>query len=386
VQEHRTGSPVTAKNAYSELQQLQKDPDRYLAQDYSTTLWGVPIPGADGQNFNGHLMEVDSNTYFRRVPEDLFNALVQSHDPANVMVNNGHVYVYEVPPGGKDKVKVEIVPPYRDQWNRDVSTGSFFPGGPGRGPGDLRRLNLALGPIEGDRLHANLELNNGYRYKTPTVTTIRGAAPSPDQTWELGIRQQDTSLLGDFRLSAGSIDFNAAQVEDLTDPGARFNGQELMIGNFRAYWDVGNRNREELNATLKPSAFVRARETGFSEIGLGADFVKWVYDKNGDYVSANGYYELQLYGPDFRDQLNLGSGLITSSRQALQPPPVFLIDPALQATATGNPTAWWGISQLDNLPYLSASPAPKPTNGTPSKPATPTTSTPPAGATYSLAT
>ena len=87
------------------------------------------------------------------------------------------------------------------------------------------------------------------------------------------------------------------------------------------------------------------RETGFSEMGLGADFLKFTYGK--DYVSLNGYYELQLYAPDFRDQLNFGSGLITSSSQALQPlPPLFLIDPALQLTWTKPP-------RLTDLPYVS---------------------------------
>jgi hypothetical protein len=97
------------------------------------------------------------------------------------------------------------------------------------------------------------------------------------------------------------------------------------------------------------------RETGFSEIGVGADFAKFVY-ANKNYVSLNGYYELQLYAPDFRDQADFGKGLITTS-QTMQPlPPLFLIDPALQITATSQlPYTSYEIPRLTNLPYLSPS-------------------------------
>ena len=155
----------------------------------------------------------------------------------------------------------------------------------------------------------------------------------------------------------GTMEFNAAQALDLTDKGSVFSGNEWMLGNFRAYWYIGNRNREELNATGS-SAFVRLRETGFSEMGLGADFVKFYYGgSSNNYVSLNGYYELQLYAPDFRDQLDLGNGLITNSSQSMQSvPPLFLIDPALQITATSQlPYTSYEIPRLTNLPYLSPS-------------------------------
>jgi hypothetical protein len=350
MQEHRTGPALNAGNAYNNLLALQANPSSYMATNYSTTVLGLDFGHLGVQNFTGDLMEVDHPdgppTYFRRVPEDLFNALLNSHD-SHVTVKDGQVYVNEQLQG--KPIKVEIVPPYRDQPFRDAYTPATATGGPG---GRLR-LNFALGPIEGDRMHFNLELNGGYRYNSPTTTTIRLAAPSPNQGWELGVRQQDTSLFLDFTLSAGAIDWNNAQVKDLTAGSWTPNGafvsgtpldNEWMLANFRAYTYIGNRNREEFNVPGS-SPFLRMRETGFLEMGLGADFAKFVYGKNS--VNLNGYYELQAYAPDFRDQLNFGRGFITSSSQGMQSlPPSLLVDPALQLS-------WTQIPRLTDLPGVS---------------------------------
>jgi hypothetical protein len=354
MRNYRNGSPVTATTAYGQLQQLQANPDGYMKQHYHTTVIGIPISegAVEGVNRTGHLLEVPDSSgkpsYFRRVPNDLFNALRQSQDP-NVRVTDGQVFVTETLPDSKKKVTVQIVPPHWDYGSFTHSTNFDASGG-------RIDLNLGWGPIEGNRLHLNLELNGGYRYSAPNVTTLRVGLPSSDgaQGLQAGIRQQNTTYLYDVTLSMGSMDFNAAQVTDLTEKGSVFSGNEWMLGNFRAYWIIGNRNREEINTTGS-STFVRMRETGFSEIGVGADFAKFVY-ANKNYVSLNGYYELQLYAPDFRDQADFGKGLITTS-QTMQPlPPLFLIDPALQITATSQlPYTSYEIPRLTNLPYLSPS-------------------------------
>jgi hypothetical protein len=238
--------------------------------------------------------------------------------------------------------KVAIRAPYRVEGNVDWNKPSSHETGPyglGGSMGRRDRFIAAAGPIEGWRLHANLELLGNYRYSVPTASTVRVQGPSPTQGWGWDVRQQDTTFWSRVNLSIGSIEYNGAQVYDLTDKSR--NGWSVM--NTRLYLDLGNRNREQLDMTGK---FFRARETGFAELGLGADFVKvTVGDKT---FNLNGYYELQAYAPDFRAQLNWKNGPITNVRGIEPFPPALGIDPALQFTISYNP---WKVTP--DVPYFS---------------------------------
>ena len=82
-----------------------------------------------------------------------------------------------------------------------------------------------------------------------------------------------------------------------------------MVYNGRFYLDTGNRNRARVDMNKgskwfgKPaSVYMRQRETAFIELGLGADFVRRNYGDNESW-SANGYYELQFYPFDYRNQI-----------------------------------------------------------------------------------
>jgi hypothetical protein len=242
-------------------------------------------------------------------------------------------------------IKVEIRPPYRGEPFRGSYSQTWDTGA----AGFRWRPSFALGPIEGLRMHADFETTLNYRYTGDTQTTLRVGAPSPTQGWGVGVRQQDTSYWIRATGSLGAIDLNKSRVVDVTNPGAWWSGREFMIGNGRIYLDVGNRNRLRLDYAGKGTGrgssswahdktYVRARETGFLEIGLGADFLKYVYD-SGEYVSFNGYYELQFYPADLRDQVNLtdsNNGPMTQPGKGpgFQPFPQFEIDPALQLTTT----------------------------------------------------
>jgi hypothetical protein len=233
--------------------------------------------------------------------------------------------------------KVAILAPFRAEGNVDRNTQV------GRYQGVV-----ASGPIEGWRIHANLEWPSGDRYNAPTATTFRIGGPSPTQGWGWDVRQQDTTFAARVNLSIGTIEYNGAQVEDLTTRSR--NGWTFM--NTRAYLDIGNRNRERFDATGK---YVRFRETGFIELGLGADFAKFT---RGDMTfNVNGYYELQAYAPDFRAQLNWKDGPLNNkwrqgplnNKRAFEniPPPLG-IDPAFQVTLSYNP-----LRVPIELPYLS---------------------------------
>ena len=363
--EDRTSTTsITAQNAEAELKKLQDDPDGYLDDNYHFAFLAIGV-GDDMQNFNGHLLAIETEGkptyYFRRVPEDLYNGL----KAAQVAKGNtsDKVFVEEVlkdehgnpildAKGNQQKIQVEIRPPYRGEPSRYASfDNNYDPSG----PGFRWRPSLSIGPVEGWQMHADLEGTLGHRYTTATATTLRAGAPSPNQGWGIGIRQQDTTIAVRLMGSAGTIDLNKTKVHDLTNPSSIFSGAELMIMNGRVYMDIGNRNRVRFDysgkgsgrgkdpLTLAPNStfgpdklYARARETGFLEIGLGADFLKYAYGSN-DYFSVNGYYELQLYPGDLRSQLNLmngGQATVTRTTQGFQALPQFEIDPALQITTT----------------------------------------------------
>lgn len=409
-QAQRKTSAITSNNAYTELQNLQTNPDKYLQKNYDNAFFGADIPGLNNMPFNsnGHLMEIAPGSspfynytkdpyYFRRVPQDLYDALLHSNDPrishshtftdanGNKTTLNG-VFVTEQIKDASGKwvdITVEIRPPYSGEPFRDAGYAQFFAdpgldGKAGRGifglPGFRWRPELAIGPIEGFRVHADLEVLFDYRYSTPTATTLRLGLPSLTQGWGLGIRQQNTSLWSRLNLSVNAIDINAAKVADLTDPNAALSGTEFTAMNARFYWDLGNRDRFRIDfngkdysgslngqPTLTPAAYYsRVRETFFSELGLGADFLKWTF-ANGSSINLNGYYEFQYYAPDFRSQLNFGGGTITRT-QGFQPiPPLFEIDPALQITVSGDvPWANLGDRIPRLIPPLPGLTAPKP--------------------------
>lgn len=230
------------------------------------------------------------------------------------------------------EVQVELRPPFRVDGFGEEEQG--YSQDVDHDGGVRWRPSLAVGPIEGFRPHLDLELNLGYRYNQPTVSTIRVGAPSPTQGWGAGVRQQDTSILSRFNLSVGTLDNNQAKVHDLTDPDSWWSGSQFTLYNGRLYLDVGNRNRVRIDGT-KGSVYARMRETGFVELGLGADFVRYAYGDN-QFFSINGYYELQWYPLDYRNQVTLSGGAITKS-QGFQPYPLFEIDPALQISWTEPP-------------------------------------------------
>jgi hypothetical protein len=240
---------------------------------------------------------------------------------------------------------VDLRPPWRDEaWNVDSSIYGQKHGDDLIGYGFRDRWTWGAGPIEGWRLHANLELTWNYHYNTPTATTLRIGGPSPTQQgWSWDVRQQDTTLWNRFTLGFGTWEVNGAatgtQVYDVT--GQSITGYTVMNG--RIYVDTGNRNRTRLDLTGK---YVRFRDTGFVEIGLGADFFKYVAPDNQTY-NLNGYYEAQIYAPDFRSQFNYGP--ITNARGFQSIPPSLGIDPALQFTITNADY----IPRIVNIPYLS---------------------------------
>jgi hypothetical protein len=225
---------------------------------------------------------------------------------------------------------VQLREPYKyEDLTKDWNLPRSYASDPDNPLGSFRnRFVGALGPIEGWRMHANFEATWNYRYNIPTTTTFRTGGSSPTQPWNVDVRQQDTTIWSRMTLSAGTIEYNGAQVYDLT-AGSR-NGWSAM--NTRLYADFGNRNRTQVDFTDK---FLRGRETFFAEIGVGADFYKHQW---GDQtLNINGYYELQWYPGDFRSQLKWAPS--NASRfgftNGYQPfPPSLGIDPALQISWT----------------------------------------------------
>jgi hypothetical protein len=210
-------------------------------------------------------------------------------------------------------VQTQIRAPYRVEGNVDAGNpNSFQQGNYGiaNTHGWRRRGGWAAGPIEGHRMHLNFELNWNYRYNSPTATTLRFGVPTRTQGWSGDLRQQNTTLWSRFSLSVGTMEYNGPGVYDLTDKSR----DGFTVMNARAYLDLGNRDRLRLEGGLSPRQplqYLHLRETGFAELGLGADFLK--ITSGPKTFSANGYYELQWYEPDWRDTVHGGTNGLTST-------------------------------------------------------------------------
>ena len=237
----------------------------------------------------------------------------------------------------------------REPWREDPLQDSFMGDADGALWSGRWRGSLGIGPVEGWRPHLDIETTFNYRYNQPNVSTIRTGLPSPTQGWGVGLRQQDTTIWSQLRFNAGAVNHNRLRVYDLTTGST---GNEWAVMDGRVYLALGNRNRVRVDYAGKGTGsssswahdktYLRIRETGFMELGLGIDLVKYAYgDEN---FSFNGYYELQLYAPDLRGQWNFaGDGAYTRGMQPM--PPFFEIDPALQISWTEPPR----IAELPGL-------------------------------------
>jgi type III HopA1-like effector protein/LysM domain-containing protein len=352
VQSKRKTGKVTAQNALGQLAELEANPDKYMKDNYDYTLLGMRAASLDGlarkgDIDNGHLLEEPnpdgSPYYFRRVPEDLYNALKEVY-AKKYPANSGKVFVQETikdANGKPQSIRVEIRPPYRMEPLRDAHfTIQHEKKEKDKGFGFSYRINAAIGPIEGDRPNFSLELTLNRRYDLPTVTTLRAGLPTATQKLGVGVRQQNTTIADAFAAGGGTIDLNAAHVRDLTDKNSLLKGDEFQFFNVRPYIYLGNRNRvrADLDGT---SPYVRARETGFAEPGIGIDFAKWTSpDKTS--TGLNAYDEVQLYAPDFRAQFGNGSFF------GLKPFPLPEVDTAVQLSTTKH-----------QLPFASGVPLPR---------------------------
>jgi hypothetical protein len=210
-------------------------------------------------------------------------------------------------------VQTQIRAPYRVEGNVDGGNPNSFQQGDygiANTPGWRRRGGWAAGPIEGDRMHLNYELDWNYRYNSPTATTLRIGLPTSTQGWSWDLRQQNTTLWSRFSLSMGTMEYNGPGVYDLTDKSRN----SFTVMNARAYLDLGNRDRLRLEGGLilkQPLQYLHLRETGFAELGLGADFLKMTSGPKT--FNINGYYELQWYGPDWRDTVQWGNNGLTNT-------------------------------------------------------------------------
>jgi hypothetical protein len=400
LQEKRKGSKVDAQNAFKQLAELETNPDKYMKENYGYTLFGIPTGSffggvaRAGDLDNGHLLAMKNSDgsyyYFRRVPEDLYNSLKAAQ--AAKGIHSDKVFVTETIENKQTHksmgIQVEIRPPYRMEPLRDAHFSIQSAQGSGFGFGF--RIVAAIGPIEGDRPNITTEFMFNRRYDLPTTTTIRAGLPSETQGAGLGIRQQNTTLFSDIQLGAGTIDVNRAHVQDVTDPNWAFGGDEFQIANMRAYTYIGNRNRVRVDAALPglTDLYMRGRETGFIEPGLGTDFFK-LTRPDGTYYSLNGYYEVQLYAPDLRAQVGDGNFW---KKSRLMPIPLPEIDPALQLSTTDPRVP----RIIPNIPILDAghpwqtasSPKPKPTASPgrtlPVHPKRPTVTAPPGGQQFAV--
>jgi hypothetical protein len=284
------------------------------------------IGGSDNQNTAGvAAWKTDLPTFQTQIGVPAFKAWVSANRPVQGSNASWSNAVTQWTKAGMPVMQlVELRLPWHDEaWNVDSTIFS----GKSDGSGSRHRWTWGAGPIEGWRLHANFELTLNYRYNTATATTLRIGGPSPTQGWSWDVRQQDTTLWTRFTLGFGTWEVNGGatgtQVYDVT--GRSMTGYTIMNG--RIYLDTGNRNRIRLDAT---GQYARYRETAFVELGLGMDFAKFV--TNTQTYNLNGYYEAQIYWPDFRSQLNWSSQGITNSRAFTPSPPDLGIDPALQFT------------------------------------------------------
>lgn len=308
MQEKRTSALVTPETAFSELAELQKDPDKYINGHYTNGLVGIPI-GDNFYNMNGHLFELTKGGqkyFFRRVPEDLYKALLQAQAAKNNL--SGQIFVKETirDQYGQDVlVDVEIRPPYRSELNRDSTRIVQHEKHEGGGPSV--RVALQTGPEEGNRPNITAEFTWFHPYNVPSYS-IRHASQTLTQGTSWEARNMYNTQLTVGTLNIGAWDFNRARVIDHTDPNAFLNGTELQLANGRVGIYLGQREMTRLVAKTghklgstegtppDGTGFVRYQQNGYLEAGLGLDALR-VTTENGDVGNINGFFELQFLAP-----------------------------------------------------------------------------------------
>ena len=347
LREQRTGPRITPGNAADEYIKLRDNPDNYIAENYENGFAGMRT-GDKFYNFSGHLLEIanpeDGTPYFfRRVPEDLYNALKAAQRAVGNSSNEVFFPELVVGENGKASIQlVEVRPPFRLEPFRDAyfrvahgnnsHLGSF-----------LVTFEAGFGRPEGQSAEARGTISFNYQYSSDLANTWRIGFTSPtEKEFYVGHRKQVTNYWSTLKFGAGSMVFNGAQAIDHTDLAAPFSGERREIGFSRLYFDVGDRFRVEGAGVGTPGRipdymksmgfFGRVRRTGVVELGLGIDFIKFdnLNGKNGNY---NGYFEGQVYPFDLRTEIK-GKGGALKKSVSFNPLTAFNVDPSLQYTVT----------------------------------------------------
>lgn len=307
--ERRTSGAVNQNNVLQELAALQQDPDTYLRSNYTNSILGFNV-GDRGYNLTGRLFEMEKDgqlTYFRRVPDDIYQNLLQRQRANGI--NSDRVFVNELIDDGNGNrvpVWVEIRAPVRVE-GYQFNTFTRGPTGDGSNVWD----NIDLGGTTG----FTFGVDEGYRLSGEGVFTfdptssgisdrIRIGFPTQSQAPGIGYRTQDTTTFARASLAYRS-EFNGARVRDIT-PGGSNTGLDgrLIWGESSIYFVAGQRSRNRVDITLPTAtntggAYARVRDTSFIEFGPAAVFF------GTDDWNLNYYHEGQFYPNDFREQINL---------------------------------------------------------------------------------
>ena len=337
----RVSSTITVQNVQEELHKLQANPDKYILDSYYSYFLNAPV-SEGAPTSNGHLLQGvqgDGSVYFmRRVPDDLFNVLLEKQKKSGS--TSDRVYVVETIKDDKaiaQKVWVEIKPPVRT--DRFIGDGSFIKVAKGStATSFFKKHGLAIGASDQIQLTPILYTKQFNKLATTKKTTLRVGLnrDSKNIVDGVGIRQQLTTLAFKEEVSIGGFTMNGGNFVDLDAPKSYTNGMKIFGGLTKIYWDVGARERRRIDKDLvKGSGFVRQQATGMNEWGIGPEF-GGIQTASGKGTTLNGYLEAQLYPLNSflqrQKDPNTKKGIVKFNRSTFRIP--FEVDLAGQITTT----------------------------------------------------
>lgn len=291
-----TPMPEGPGSARRELDRLIANPDAYMRRNYLDPMGNV----------SGHLFALRDGAqtrYFRRVPLDLFERM-KADRQAFPERDDSAIYIEEVLPGTSSRVRVAILPPFRDpsQWKVQFVRKDHL--GVGNRPGSS--TTAFFGPPEG--LSLGLTFGQGGRpTKRDTLlhlslNTLTGAPAY------LGLRQQNTYYSNWRGIELQPMTWNIGASHDLTKS-TDFPGLTVKVGNVSVYGITGWRTLTQAQLGLGPGftgRYLYGKSNAVFEGGVygyplhlswdnpdTSGFPSWKQLRSG--VSAGFYLEGQLY-------------------------------------------------------------------------------------------
>jgi hypothetical protein len=312
----RTAAPIEPGQALAELAKLQEDPDAYLQDHYRNTLLSIPIGDALYAS-PGHLLSYKASDgteyYFRRVPNDLYQAIRRDQLAAGIDVSRGIFVAETIEINGEQReIIVEIRPPHRNEALRNSNlTIQFEKPNPNLPFSYAARVTGQHGPDEG----WNLTLGGEAFVLRPYELPVNWALEVDRSRLTASLRSNFNVNFMRFAASFSPLTVNPTGAENITSPNSFLSGNRITVGNSRISFHWGLRIRGQASdwhlnpISSSPPPSVTARSVMMnSELTVATDFLR--FQRGEASATLGGYCDLFSWNVlDFRFNTRQGPSL-----------------------------------------------------------------------------